>query len=167
VSGRHARAIQALAGDESIARWTNIPHPYPSDGAWAFVDRAQRIRAYGLGATFAVCEARRCLGVAVLTREPGAPGRAELGYWIGRPYWGRGRATAAVAQILAHGFGRMRLAVVFARCVTANRASIRVLEKLGFRFVGLEAARDARWPREPVRGYELTREEWRRSRARG
>jgi RimJ/RimL family protein N-acetyltransferase len=160
VSGRHAREIQALAADEAIARWTAIPHPYPRDGALAFVERAQRLRALGRHATFAVCEAHRLLGVATLARLEATPDHAELGYWIGRPYWGRGYATAAGRQLLAHGFGRMRLVLVFARCLSANRASIHVLEKLGFRFVGLEAARSSTWPGEPVGRYELTRAGW-------
>jgi RimJ/RimL family protein N-acetyltransferase len=158
VSGRHAREIQALAADEAIARWTAIPHPYPLNGGLAFVERAQRLRARGMRETFAVCEAGRLLGVATLARREATPDHAELGYWIGWPYWGRGYATAAGRQLLAHGFGRMRLALVFARCFSANRASIRVLEKLGLGFVGLEAAGDQK---EPVRRYELSREEWR------
>jgi len=162
LSGRHVRAVQALASDEAIARWTAIPHPYPRDGAQTFVEREQRLRARGLHATFAVCDADGLLGVVGLRRDPMMPEGAELGYWIGRPYWGRGHATAAVTQILAHGFGRMRLAVVFARCFSANRASARVLERLAFRFAGLDASQDPRRPHEPMRRYELTREEWRR-----
>ena len=139
MSGRHAREIQALAAAEAVARWTAIPHPYPLDDGLAFVERAQRLRARGMRETFAVCEADRLLGVATLARREATPDHAELGYWIGRPYWGRRYAPAAGRQLLAHGFGRMRLSLVFARCFGANHASIRVLEKLGFRFVGLEA----------------------------
>lgn len=167
LSGHHVNEIQALAGDEGIARWTDIPHPYPRDGARAYVEGELRLYARGLRAAFAVCEAGRVVGITGLARVPAAPDRAELGYWIGRPYWGRGRATAAVAQTLTHGFDRMRLAVVFARSFSANRASARVLEKLAFRFVGLEASRDPRRRDEPVRRYELTREDWRRQRPRG
>lgn len=115
-----------------------------------------------------MCESNRVLGVVSLAQEPTALDRAELSCWIGRPYRGRGRATAAVARVLAHGFGRMALTLVFARCSSANRASARVLERLAFRLVGLEAARDPAWPAgESVRRYELSREEWRRHPAGG
>ena len=155
LSGHHVRDLQALAGDEAISG--------ALEGVRDFVERAQRLRARGSHATFAVCEADQVLGVVSLAREPMAPDRAELGYWIGRPYRGRGYATAAVARVLTHGFGRMALTLVFARTLGTNRASARVLERLAFRFVGLEAARDpGRPPQEPVRRYELTREEWRR-----
>ena len=167
LNGRHVNEIQALAGDEEIARWTDVPHPYPPDGARAYVEQELRLCARGLHATFAVCEADRVVGIAGLARVPAVPDRAELGYWIGRPYWGHGHATAAVAQMLTHGFDRMRLAVVFARCFSANRASTRVPEKLAFRFVGLEAPRDRHRRGEPIRRYELTREEWRRRPFRG
>ena len=166
VSARHAGDIQAFASDEAIARWTTIPHPYPRDGALAFVDRAQRMRARGAHETFAVCEpGGRLLGVATLVRDEKLPARAELGYWIGRPYWGRGYATAAARQLLAHGFERMALDAVFARCFAANRASARVIEKLGFRFVGLEASSTPTRRADPVRRYELTRGDWRRATA--
>jgi RimJ/RimL family protein N-acetyltransferase len=167
IAFEHIPDIQALASDEAIARFTAIPHPYPVNGARAFVEQAQRLRARGLCATFAVCEVARCVGVVTLARDATVPERAELGYWIGRPFWGRGLATAAVGQILAHGFGRMRLAVVFARCFTENRASARVLETRGFRFVGLEVTRVAGGrSRQPVGRYELTVEAWRRAASR-
>ena len=164
VSTRHARDIQALASDEAIARWTTIPHPYPPDGAVAFIDRAQRMRARAAHATFAVCEAGGgFLGVAALVRDEKLPARAELGYWIGRPFWGRGYATAAARWLLVHGFERMGLDAVVARCFVINEASARVIEKLGFRFASLEASPTPKRPAEPVRRYELTRGDWRRA----
>jgi ribosomal-protein-alanine N-acetyltransferase len=164
VSARHARDIQALASDEAIARWTTIPHPYPPAGALAFVDRAQRMRARGAHETFAVCDAGGgFLGVAALVRDEKLPARAELGYWIRRPYWGRGYATAAARRLLAHGFEHMDLDAVVARCFAINQASARVIEKLGFHFVRLEASPTPKRPAEPVRRYELTRRDWRRA----
>lgn len=164
VSARHARDIQALASDEAIARWTAIPHPYPRNGALTFVDRAQRMRASGAQETFAVCETGGgFLGVAALVRDEKLPARAELGYWIGRPYWGRGYATSAARRLLAHGFERMDLDAVVARCFALNHASARVIEKLGFSFVGVEVSRTRKPPANPVRRYELTRGDWRQT----
>jgi len=156
VSGRHARDLQSLDAEELI---THVPLPAldPRDGILAFIERAQRLRARGAGDTFAVCEDDRLLGIAALARAERAPDRAELGYWIGRAYRGRGYATAAARQLLAHGFERMRLGLVFARCLNSNRASLRVMEKLGLRFVALEPSDDSK---EPMCRYELDREQW-------
>lgn len=57
-----------------------------------------------------------------------AHGRREIGYWIGRPFWGRGIATAAVAQFLCVEPFRP----LYAYIAVGNIASIRVLEKCGF-----------------------------------
>jgi RimJ/RimL family protein N-acetyltransferase len=76
-------------------------------------------------------------GVGVkLTDAPNYAHDAEIGYWLGRPYWGRGIATSAVAAFVAwaapvHGLGRFT-----ARVFQGNAASIRVLERCGFRHVG-------------------------------
>jgi RimJ/RimL family protein N-acetyltransferase len=59
-------------------------------------------------------------------------GRREVGYWIGRPFWGRGIASAALARFVGL-LGTQRL---YARVVKDNVASLRVLEKSGFRICG-------------------------------
>ena len=162
LSGRHLRDLQSLAAGEAIAPWLAPPSP-DLDGR-AFVERAQRLRARGGRETFAICEDDRLLGIGVLTRREEAPEHAELGYWIGRPYRGRGHATAAGARLLARGFERMRLILVIARSPSANRASVRVLEKLGLRFVGVEPSVDPPGSGEAVRRYEMTRAAWHRLR---
>ncbi len=156
VSGRHVRDLRSLVAEEPIAR-VPLPALDPRAGLLAFVEGAQRLRARGAGETFAVCEDDRFLGIAALARVEEAPARAELGYWIGRAHRGHGYATAAARQLLAHGFERMRLDLVFARCLGSNHASLRVMEKLGFHFVAVEPSDDAS---EPVCRYELGREEW-------
>jgi hypothetical protein len=162
LSGRHARDLQLLAADEPVAPWMALPSPHPHGGPLAFIESAQRLRARGTRETFAVCEAGRLLGIVVLARHEGVPDHAEFGYWIGRQYRDRGHATAAAGRLLAHGFERGRLMLVFARCLAANRSSIRVLEKLGFRFAGLERSAHQKAFGEAVRRYEVTREAWRR-----
>ncbi|MBT8485124.1 MAG: GNAT family N-acetyltransferase [Phycisphaerales bacterium] len=59
-------------------------------------------------------------------------GQPEVTYWIGRAYWGRGVATAALTALL----GEIRERPIFARAAADNRASVRVLEKCGFRVCG-------------------------------
>lgn len=132
--------------------------PLPSrQTALGFVWRAQRLRARGGHETFAICDAGRLIGVAMLALDPASPDRAELGYWIARAHRGQGYATAAARRVVSHAFDRLRLAVVSARCSTARSA--RVVEKLSFRFVGFEpvASNPAG---DVVRRYEMARNEW-------
>jgi RimJ/RimL family protein N-acetyltransferase len=157
LGARHARDLVALAEGDAMTPWTATPPASVRQAVLAFVARAQRLRARGTHATFAACLGGRLVGIARLARDEAAPDRAELGYWIGPPDRGRGYATTTARQLVSHGFGRMGLALVFARCPVANRASARVLAKLGFRAVDLEPSHD---PASPVRCYELTREEW-------
>ena len=59
---------------------------------------------------------------------------AELGYWIGEPFWGQGIVSAAVAQMLKYGFETFDIIRIFARPFEHNLASKRVLQKAGFLF---------------------------------
>ena len=61
-------------------------------------------------------------------------GEAEVGYWIGRPYWGLGLIPEAVAALLARCFGDLRLDAVWCAHYDGNTNSRRVIEKSGFRF---------------------------------
>jgi RimJ/RimL family protein N-acetyltransferase len=64
----------------------------------------------------------------------GDPGERELTYWIGRSYWGKGIATAALGAFLAVDRSRP----MHARVASDNVASRRVLEKCGFRVIATE-----------------------------
>lgn len=59
---------------------------------------------------------------------------AEIGYWIGKPFWGQGLASEAVRAILTHAFTQHGITRVWAAHHTDNPASGRVLEKCGFVF---------------------------------
>lgn len=60
--------------------------------------------------------------------------RLEVGYWLGREYWGKGIATRALAQFL----DVVKIRPIYANAAADNSGSIRVLEKCGFRQIGLE-----------------------------
>jgi RimJ/RimL family protein N-acetyltransferase len=61
---------------------------------------------------------------------------AEIGYWLGRAFWGPGLATAAVGGLTGHAFRTHALTRVYALPFADNAASIRVLEKAGYRCEG-------------------------------
>ncbi len=59
---------------------------------------------------------------------------AEIGYWIGKPYWGQGLVPEAVKAILARCFNELELSAVWCGYYEGNLKSKRVCEKSGFRF---------------------------------
>jgi RimJ/RimL family protein N-acetyltransferase len=60
------------------------------------------------------------------------PGEPEVTYWLGKPYWGKGIATAALGALLT----QVAVRPIYARAAKDNRASLRVLEKCGFTIIG-------------------------------
>jgi ribosomal-protein-alanine N-acetyltransferase len=133
-----APAVQRLAGDPAVAATTaNIPHPYPDGAAEAFIQRTRADAERGLGYTFAVVgrDGGTLLACVGLRLDP-PHRRAELGYWVGRPYWGRGIATEAAAAVLRFGFREVGLNRIFATALVRNPASARVMQKVGMRLEG-------------------------------
>ncbi len=152
----HAPALQVLAGDPAIAATTRIAHPYPPGQAEKFIRVRMREREAGLSWVFAVKLAGEVVGVCGLL-EITPRHLAEIGYWIGRPYWGRGLATEAVAGTLQCSFGTLGLREVFARCLADNHGSRRVLEKNCFQYAGAEPHHVPHWPATtPLLIYRVT-----------
>lgn len=129
-----APRVQQLAGDPSVSDTAlDIPYPF-EDGmaeAWIatqpddYASRAAAIFGIAVGGADQIC------GAAGLTVDP-VHSRGELGYWLGRPFWGRGYATEAGRAIVAFGFQEWTLLRIHASHLTRNPASGRVLEKIGF-----------------------------------
>ena len=157
-----ADTVQRLAADAEVAAGTaRIPHPYPEGAAAAWIATHAEDLAAGRAASWAITVAGGgdLVGSGGLTLEE-APARAYLGYWIGRPYWGRGYATEAAAAVVAHGFEALGLAKVTAHHFLENPASGRVLEKIGLRRGDtIEVELPIRGGRKAIVLYELAREE--------
>jgi [ribosomal protein S5]-alanine N-acetyltransferase len=164
----HARALQPLLEDPAIAATTPFPHPYPPDGAMAYVRESVALRNAGSKYVFAVCTPGGVpIGMALLKDVDPRKGEAELGYWIGRPYWGLGYATEAAAAALTHAFAELGLESVLAVTLEANPASLRVLAKLGFVEVGRPTWDLPKWPEpRPCISLRLSADAWRISRGR-
>jgi len=159
---RHASAIQRLASHPEVAATTNIPEPYPSDGALSWIMTSMPRQMAGVEYAFAVLrrEDDRLVGVTSLMNV--GQGEAELGYWIGYPYWGNGYATAANNHILRFAFEAAGIDRIYARPLIRNDASCRVLEKLGF---GLLEVRENIFPKwdatDQIGVFELFASTWR------
>jgi len=162
----HAAALQPLLEDAAIAATTPFPHPYPADGARAYVTESMALREAGTKYVFAVLTpSGDPVGMALLKDVDHIRRVGELGYWIGRPWWGRGLATAAARHTLEYGFTILGLELIQAVCLEANPASLRVLAKLGFVEVARFQEQLAKWP-EPRTSVRLTlsRQSWQNGR---
>lgn len=154
--------VRRLAGDFAVAETTlSIPHPYPDGAAEAWIASLAGPEARGQ-VVYAVTErtAGTFFGVVGLVVEPHHL-RAELGYWVGVPYWGRGYATEAARAVLEYAFETLALHRVHACHFGRNPASGRVLEKIGMRREGVARAHVRRWERyEDLVLYGALRGEW-------
>ena len=144
-----AAAIVRLAGAEEVAVTTlRIPHPYSEEDARTFLAKADEDFQAGRTVSFAICLASTAeLCGAVGLHIADAHRHAELGYWIGVPFWGRGYATEAARAAVAFGFETMRLNRIFAHHFAENTGSGRVLEKIGMRHEGRFRQHIQKWGR--------------------
>lgn len=158
----HAPAIQRLASHPDVAATTLIPHPYPEDGAVRFIeDIALPGRVVGTEYAFVIVVDDEVVGHISVKNVDRARDDGEIGYWIGRPYWGRGYASEAVRLMVAFAFEGLGLRRLYAHVLAHNPASGRVLEKAGFVPVELpaEALPSACLAKGETLGYELHRAE--------
>jgi ribosomal-protein-alanine N-acetyltransferase len=142
-------AIVRLAGAREIAATTmNIPHPYTEQDGQNFLAHADEDFRAGRSVSFAVTtlQGGELCGAVGLAMAP-AHERAELGYWIGVPYWGQGFATEAASVVMAFGFETLRLNRIHASHFAGNTASRRVLEKIGMRHEGPSRQHVRKWNR--------------------
>jgi RimJ/RimL family protein N-acetyltransferase len=127
--------ILALANDIDIARMTtSMPHPYSRPDAEAFLARVHSVDLNDEVA-FAIDEGRDGL-IGVVGLFPHGPLGPEIGYWIGRDYWGQGYATEAASAALVWAGKDWGRRVVMSGHFADNPASGRVLEKAGFLYTG-------------------------------
>lgn len=127
-----APALTEYANDRSI--WQNLrdtfPHPYTAQDAEYFLAlTADNPRDLHLA--FAV-DGAAVGSIGVHFKSDVRRRSAEVGYWLARPYWGRGLATAAVQAVSAYVLAHFDVCRLYAVAFGPNVASARVLEKAGF-----------------------------------
>jgi [ribosomal protein S5]-alanine N-acetyltransferase len=132
LSLQDAEPIQRYANNRKI--WLNLrdifPHPYTLENAQAFIGFASKEDPMTNFVITKDSEAIGCIGLRFgndVHRKT-----AELGYWLGEPFWGQGIMTEAVREFTRWTFETFDLQRIFAEPFATNSASIRVLEKAGF-----------------------------------
>ena len=155
--------LRRLAGDRAIADTTLlIPHPYEVGMAEEWILAHPLRFEAGQQAIFAVVlrETGQLVGSLGLEIDSKFQ-RAELGYWIGKPYWGNGYCTEASRAILKYGFSTLNLHRIHAHHFKRNPASGRVLRKLGMKPEGCLREHVLKWEVfEDLELYGMLRFEW-------
>ncbi len=121
--------VRAYASDPEVARFRPLPDPYTRQDALDFVIRQMRTD-WSRCAEFAITFGPRAIGGLSLQLNPEHE-TAELGYLLGRRWWGQGLATEAARAVVDWGFRHFRLHKVYARAHVDNTRSWRVMERLG------------------------------------
>lgn len=135
-----AALVQHLNDRDIYEKTLRIPFPYETKHAvdW-FVLLARSVQQQGCPVNWAIRQAAGDLigGCGFDGFQVGKSHRAEIGYWLAKPYWGQGIMTSVVERLCRHAFEELGLAKITAHVFTHNPASAWVLQKCGFHEEGL------------------------------
>ncbi|MBE5996811.1 MAG: GNAT family N-acetyltransferase [Lachnospiraceae bacterium] len=127
-------SLSVSANDVRVARYLRdfFPFPYTEEDALGFItycrntaDELEYNRAI-------IIDGKAAGSISLRFGNDVSRKNAEIGYWLGVPYWGNGIVTDAVSQLVRIGFETFDMHRIFAEVYAPNTASARVLEKNGF-----------------------------------
>jgi RimJ/RimL family protein N-acetyltransferase len=130
-----APSLAFFANEPLIAKnlREGFPSPYTIDDAKAYITFCHQ-QDPAVNLCLAITDDDTAVGsIGVFCRGGGT---AELGYWLGKPYWGKGIMTKMIAEICGQAFQIFPIDEIFAEPYEWNAASQRVLEKAGFVYAG-------------------------------
>jgi len=131
--------MAALANNYAITKMTSsMPFPYSRQDADDFLKN--KVPAFRTSGDLVCAIALKdkpdsYMGTIGLHFKEGED-HPELGYWIGEPFWGKGYVSELTQAFCAHAFDRLEIDAMIAGHFDDNPASARVLEKLGFHYLG-------------------------------
>lgn len=145
-----AEALTTLIDDYEVAKWlTVVPHPYThADAEWFIADQAKND-----GHVWAITKEDTLMGVIGDVRE--------LGYWLGRPYWGHGYMKEAARAVTTHWYDTHASDPLISGHFLGNAGSRSVLQSLGFTDTHIEPAHSKAQDKEvQLQRMRLTRAAW-------
>jgi [ribosomal protein S5]-alanine N-acetyltransferase len=156
-----AELVPLIGAREVAAMTLRIPYPYSEQDAKEFLARINSGDEVRKAVTLRTDG--QLIGGVGLRLDP-KHNNAELGYWLGVPYWGNGYATEASREMLRHGFEELGLHRIYASHFHHNPVSGKILRKLGMRYEGCQRQHYRKWDQfVDSELYGLLREEWRTS----
>ena len=133
-----AESVAENVNDKNIYRHTlAIPHPYTLKDAkqWLCKVINSRRKKIPESVIFAIEIDGQAVG-SISINKIKQEHKAEIGYWLGEKYQGKGAMTQAIKEITKYGFRKLKLRRLYALAFPFNKGSIRVLEKNGYKFEG-------------------------------
>ena len=126
--------LMLVNGDQEVTRFLPYPTWQSLTDAEAWFERMSRAQAAGTALQFVIIEKKThtAIGTCLIFRYDQGSSRAELGYVLGRSYWGAGYMEEAMHAIIDHAFNYLQLRRLEAEVNPVNHASLRLLERLGF-----------------------------------
>ncbi|PSN20505.1 GNAT family N-acetyltransferase [filamentous cyanobacterium CCP5] len=157
-----APTVQQLAGDWQVAANTlTLPHPYAEEVAIEWIRAHPRGYADGKEVVFAIALPDNTLIGAIGLGIVKEFQLAELGYWVGVPYWGKGYCTEAARAVVDYGFRHLGLNRIQSTHFSQNPASGRVMEKAGMTREGYRPQHTRRWGEfHDIVLYGILRQDW-------
>jgi [ribosomal protein S5]-alanine N-acetyltransferase len=160
-----AAEIQNLANNKEVGGIIGLPQPYLLEHAQEWIEIQPELIRLGTEYPLAIVEKTSNELVGTITlRVDKNHFKGELGYWIGRPYWGKGFATEAVKRMISFGFEDLELNKIWASALSRNKGSLAVLQKAGLWDEGtLKQDRFISGEFEDINLYGIVREEYSRN----
>ncbi len=158
-----AADVQRLAGEREVAATAlDIPHPMELWMAEEWIRICQQGRRRGDFYCFAIVarEDKALVGSIglVISKEHE---RAELGYWVGKPYWNCGYCTEAARAIIEYGFKQLGLNRIHSNHFLGNPASGRIMQKCGMKYEGRVRQHVKHWDKfEDLELYAILKSEY-------
>ncbi len=134
-----AETVAAYLDDVEVARWlVRVPHPFTVEDAADFIGQCCATADLGTAATLGVVmrgdDRAVVRGIVALHSLDTRP---EIGFWLGRPFWGHGLMGEAVDATLAWAYASLDIDAVAAGAFEGNVASLAIQARQGFEMVGM------------------------------
>lgn len=155
------RIVPLLGAWEVVVNTLRVPYPYTHNDAREYVKGGLNQEVQTRFGIFDANTGDLYGGIGLMPEEQHQ--RAEIGYWIGKPYWGRGYATEAAREMVRYGFETLKLNRIYAGIFEGNPSSVHVLEKLGFQYEGTLRKHYFKWDKflDNI-SYGMLAEDWKR-----
>jgi RimJ/RimL family protein N-acetyltransferase len=153
--------VRALDNLNVTRNTSSIPYPYTHADALHFIARQKSKPSRSIKKVIALKPTPHQMLGSVRLHIDSATNSCELGFWVAEPHWGKGYATEAAAFMVAHAFQHLDHSIIQADFNTDNPESGRVLQRIGFREIGMGedfSVAQGKWV--PVILVQLTKQQW-------